>query len=516
MTGSRSLRLATALLFLPAFTHLFAQNPPLRGFDAYVVKALRDWGCPGLAIAVVKNDSVVFAKGYGERKLDSKLPVDERTIFGIASCTKAFTAASLAMLVDEGKIQWDDPVTKYLTGFQLYDPYVTREIRVQDLLCHRSGLPAFGGDLIWWGSTRNRDEILRRVQFVKQASSFRSHYAYQNIMFIAAGAIIPAVTGKSWSDFVTERILMPLGMNSSFASMPALESITNIATPHMRIDGKTQPIAWRNADNGAGAIGVNSNVLDLAQWIRLQLGRGTYQGKQLFSAGASEEMWSPQTIIPVTPPTPPLPAFLKSYFSAYGLGWALTEYRGRMLVRHYGETDGMSSVVALLPEENIGVVILTNLHTTSLHTALSYRIFDAYLGVKPEDWSALYLKIRYDEEEKARAEEERLQGLRVKTSQPSLPLSKYTGTYENAAYGTASVAEENQRLVVRLDASPTYVGDLEHWHFDTFLSRWRDPVAEKTLVSFSLNAEGEVQEMKLKVADFIDFGEYLFKRMKKE
>jgi hypothetical protein len=187
-----------------------------------------------------------------------------------------------------------------------------------------------------------------------------------------------------------------------------------------------------------------------------------------------------------------------------------------MLVRHYGETDGMSSVVALLPEENIGVVILTNLHTTSLHTALSYRIFDAYLGVKPEDWSALYLKVRYDDEEKARAEEKRLQGLRVKTSQPSLPLSKYAGTYENAAYGTASVAEENQKLVVRLDASPTYVGDLEHWHFDTFLSRWRDPVAEKTFVSFSLNAEGEVQEMKLKVADFIDFGEYLFKRMKKE
>jgi CubicO group peptidase (beta-lactamase class C family) len=504
------------LLALLSLSSLCAQQQPLRGFDAYVGKALRDWDCPGLAIAIVKSDKVVFTKGYGVRKAGSTTPVDAKTIFGIASCSKAFTAASLAMLVDEGKVKWDDAVTTYLPWFELYDPYVTRQITVRDLLCHRSGLPAFGGDLIWWGSTRSREETLQRVRFVKPASSFRSRYAYQNIMFIAAGQIIPSVTGKSWDDFVKEHIFGPLGMVSSSTSTRALEGVEDIATPHIRIDGKTQPIAWRNLDNGGPAAGINSNVLDMAQWIRLQLGRGTYEGKQLYTTTVAEDMWSPQTIVPITPPTPPLPAFLKPHLSAYGLGWGLTEYRNRLLVRHYGETDGMSSVVALLPEEKLGVVILTNLHTTSLHTALLYRILDSYLGTRPEDWSSMYLQIRNKEEEDARAEEKKHEDARVKTSQPSLPLNRYAGTYENEVYGTATVTDEDDKLVVRLDASPTYVGDLEHWHFDTFLSRWRDPVAGRTFVSFTLNDRGEAAEMKLKVANFIDFEEYVFKRSEKK
>jgi CubicO group peptidase (beta-lactamase class C family) len=505
-----------AFLALLTLGSVSAQQQPLRGFDAYVTKALRDWGCPGLSIAIVKNDKMVFAKGYGVRKAGEPTPVDTKTIFGIASCSKAFTAASLAMLVDEGKVKWDDPVTTYLPGFELYDPYVTRQIMVRDLLCHRSGLPAFGGDLIWWGSTRTREETLERVQYVKPASSFRSRYAYQNIMFIAAGQIIPSVTGKSWDDFVKERVFGPLGMVSSSTSSRALQGVEDIATPHMRIDGKTQPIAWRNLDNGGPAAGINSNVLDMARWIRLQLGRGTFEGTQLFSNTVANEMWSPQTIIPITPPAPPLPAFLKPHLSAYGLGWSLTEYRGRLLVRHYGETDGMSSVVAMLPEEKLGVVILTNLHTTSLHTALVYRIFDAYLGTRAEDWSSIYLQIRNKEEEDARAEEKKHEDARDKTSQPSLPLSRYAGTYENEVYGTATVAEGDGKLVVRLDASPTYIGDLEHWQFDTFLSRWRDPVAGRTFVSFMLNGRGEVAEMRLKVDNFIDFEEYVFKRSEKK
>ncbi len=516
MTTRTNHRLAVALVMfavLPWF-HLSAQPASLRGFDAYVNRALREWGCPGLAIAIVKNDSIVFAKGYGLRQIGNSAQVDEKTIFGIASCSKAFTAASIAMLVDEKKIKWDDPATKYLSGFQLYDPYVTRELTVRDLLAHRSGLPAFGGDLIWWGSTYSRDETLRRIRFVKPATSFRSRYAYQNIMFIAAGQVVSAVAREPWEEFVKERILVPLGMQSTSTSVKALQVVEDVATPHMRVDGKTRAIAWRNLDNGAPAAGINSNVLDMARWIRLQLGHGLFEGKRIFSSSVSEEMWSPQTIIPSSTPEPPLPAFLKGHFSAYGLGWSLGEYRGRYFVRHYGEDDGMSSVVGLLPEEKLGVVILTNLHVTSLHTALLYRIFDAFLKAKPEDWSSLYLKVRTTEELKAAAEEAEREKARVTNTQPSLPLSRYAGTFSNTTYGDATVIEEGGKLVVRLSASPTYIGDLEHWQHDTFLSRWRDPVAEKTFISFTLNAAGEVDEMKLKVADFIDFGEYLFTRAK--
>ncbi|MCX6134478.1 MAG: serine hydrolase [Ignavibacteriales bacterium] len=506
-----------ALLFIMlciGILDVHAQRLPLKGFDAYVQKALQDWGCPGLAIAIVKNDSVVFAKGYGVRQIGGTAAVDEKTIFGIASCSKAFTSASVAILADEKKIRWDDPVTKYLDGFQLYDPYVTREITVRDLLSHRSGLPAFGGDLIWWGSTHSREETLKRIRSVKPATSFRSRYAYQNIMFIAAGQVVSAVAGKPWEEFVRDRFFVPLGMHSSSTSVKALEGIGDIATPHMRVGGKTRAIAWRNLDNGAPAAGINSNVLDMARWIRLQLGHGTFERKQIFSSAVSEEMWSPQTIIASSTPEPPLPSFLKGRFNAYGLGWSLGEYRSRFFVRHYGEDDGMSSVVGLLPEEKLGVVILTNLHVTSLHTALLYRIFDAFLKARPEDWSALYLKVRTDAEAKAAAEDTVAEKARARHSQPSIPLSRYAGKYSNTTYGDATVNEEGGKLVVRLSASPTYIGDLEHWQYDTFLSRWRDPVAEKTLVSFTLNADGDVDEMKLKIADFIDFGEYLFKRSK--
>jgi CubicO group peptidase (beta-lactamase class C family) len=495
-----------------ALSTLLAQKAPLRGLDAYVINALKAWDCPGAAIAVVRNDSVIFVKGYGVRQKGGTAAIDANTIFGIASCSKAFTAAAVGVLVDEGKVKWNDPVLKFLPDFELSDPFVTRELTVRDLLSHRSGLPAFGGDLIWWGSTYNRDETLRRVRFVKPASSFRSQYAYQNIMFIAAGQVVASASGKSWEEFVQERFFGPLEMHSTSTSVTALRGIDNIATPHMRVDGKTQPIAWRNLDNGAPAAGINSNVVDMAKWIRLQLGRGTTQGKKFFSPAVAEEMWTPQTIQSNPVPTPPLPGFLRGHFRAYGLGWGISEYRGKYFVQHYGETDGMSSVVGILPEENLGVVILTNLHTTSLHTALLYRIFDAYLSSKPEDWAKHYLTIRSKGEENEKAGETRRRQERAKDSRPSLTLRQYAGTYSNTIYGEATVAEENGALVVRLSASPTYIGDLEHWHFDTFLSRWRDPVAEKTFVTFRLNSGGQVDEMKLKVADFIDFGEYTFKR----
>ena len=515
MTSARLLRIT----LLPVFVVIFfspatARQAPLPGLDEYVARALKNWECPGLAIGIVKGDEALHTKGYGVRKIGTSEAIDERTVFGIASCSKAFTATSIAMLVEEEKIKWNDPVANYLKGFQLYDPYVTREIAVRDLLCHRSGLPAYGGDFIWWGSSRSREETLNRIRFVKPASSFRSTYAYQNIMFLAAGQIIPVVTGKTWDEFVKERIFVPLGMSSSTTRFDDLKGVTDLATPHMRIEGKTVPIAWRNIDNGGPAASINSNVADLTQWMILHLGSGTYRGRKIFSPGVSHEMFSPQTIIPVTPPAPPLPAFLKPNFSAYGLGWSISEFRGRKIVRHYGETDGMSSVVALLPQEKLGVVILTNLHTTTLHTALLYRIFDGMLNAPTEDWSAHYLQLRKEAEDRDRDQEKQLRESRVKGTSPTHPLPEYTGTYRNTTYGDAMVVEENGRLVVRLIPSPTFVGDLDHWHYDTFRSKWRDPVAGTEFVTFRLDHSGRISEMILKVDNFIDYSEYAFQRVK--
>lgn len=278
-------RFAIWLLIIAAFGRVApARQDPLEGLDQYITEAMRSWEVPGLAIAIVKDDRVLLAKGYGVRKLGDPAPVNEHTLFAIGSASKAFTAASIAMLVDEGKLKWDDPVTNYLPGFQLFDPYATRELTVRDLLCHRSGLER--ADLLWYGSAFGREEILRRIRYLKPSWSFRSRFGYQNIMFLAAGQIIPAITGKSWDDFVKERLFAPLGMSSSNTSVRDLARSDNSATPHAKIEGKVEPIAWRNIDNVAPAGSINSSAADMAQWIRLNLNWGKFNDKQLISSGA--------------------------------------------------------------------------------------------------------------------------------------------------------------------------------------------------------------------------------------
>lgn len=255
----------------------YSQTELLKGLNDYIVKSMRDWETPGLALAVVRNDSVIFAKGYGVRKKGETAPVTPKTIFAIASTTKAMTAACLGMLVDEGKMKWDDPVTKYLPWFQLSDPYVTRELTVRDLLCHRSGLAR--GDNLWYLSPYSREEVLRRVRFLKPAWSFRSRYGYQNIMFLAAGEMIPSVTSKSWDDFIAERLFKPLGMTRTNTSIKYLAGLDDVATPHDKIDTVMQPVRWPNFDNVGSAGAVNSCVEDMAQWVRMNLGNGMSGGR---------------------------------------------------------------------------------------------------------------------------------------------------------------------------------------------------------------------------------------------
>jgi CubicO group peptidase (beta-lactamase class C family) len=484
-------RLSMLVLMLLLTVQIAFAQAPGADFDEYVNKAIKDWGVPGVAIAIVKDDKIVFAKGFGVRELNKPEPVDQLTIFAIGSSSKAFTAASLAILVDQAKIKWDDPATKYLPGFQLFDPYSTRELTVADLLSHRSGLAR--GDMLWYASEHDRDEVLRRVRYLKPSWSLRSRFGYQNIMFLAAGQIIPSVTGKTWDDFLRERIFTPLNMKSTSTSIKAFAGSANVASPHSKIEDKVRAVAWRNIDNIAPAGSINSNVQDMAQWIRFNLGEGMYEKQRVLSAGSIKAMQTPLSIVGLDGPRGSL--YPEAHFLTYGLGWFLSDYRGRKLVEHGGAIDGMRAQVGMIPEEKLGLVVLSNLNGNTLPHALMYKILDFYLKAPERDWSSEFMKSEKRLEELAKAAEKKAEAERVTGTSPSLALEKYAGKFESDMYGVTKVALENQKLVIRF--GPNFTGDLEHWHYDTFRVKWRDPVQGKGFVNFKLNAKGKADVLSL-------------------
>jgi CubicO group peptidase (beta-lactamase class C family) len=422
--------------------------------------------------------------------LGESTPVTEHTLFAIASCSKAFTAAALAMLVDEGKIKWDDPVTKHLPSFAIDDPYVTHELTVRDLICHRSGLERH--DWVWLGSATSRDEVLQRLHHARPSWSLRSRYGYQNMLYVVAGQIIPAVTGQSWDEFVKLRIFLPLGMTRSNTSIKASGGAEDKATPHLKILERVTPVTYMNVDQIGPAGSVNSCVADLAKWLRLQLGLGNCNGQRLLTTAAVQEMQTPQTLVrrealmaQLTP---------EAHFVAYGLGWVLRDYRGRLICQHGGALRGMRSEVALVPEENLGVVVLTNLSPDLLQEALAQRIIDAYLGAPVRDWSAEFLAIQKGLEQERKNKEAKEEKERTAGTKLSLPLDRYAGVYQSELYGEMKVTHENGRLALYF--GPDYSADLEHWQHDTFRATDRLD-KHKMLISFTLGTGGKIAELKL-------------------
>jgi len=482
------------------------QSAPLTGLEEYIEKARQDWKIPGMAVAIIKDDKIVYAKGFGVRKLGDPAPVDEKTLFAIGSSSKAFTSASLAILVDEGKLKWDDPVTKYLPEFELYDPYVTRELTIRDLLTHRSGLER--GDFLWYGTDNSRDEILRRARFLKPSWSLRSRFGYQNLMYLAAGQVVARVSGMSWDDFVRTRIFAPLGMNESSTSIKAFKPGGNVSQPHAEVDDKVQSIPWREIDNIGPAGSINSNVVEMAQWVRLQLGQGTLDGKNVFSAATSKEMHTPQTIIRLDGQYPMM--YPEAHFFAYGFGWFLSDFKGKKLVEHGGAIDGMRAEVALIPEEKLGVVVLTNLNGSLVGNTLVYRIIDAYLGQPQKDYSGDLLKAYGPLLAQAQAAQKKADAERVMGTKPSLDIAKYAGTYTNELYGTVKIAYENEQL--KFQFGPAFTSTLEHWNYDTFQATFFTAGTSRTPVSFTLNPQGKVDSLILGLTS----REYPFKRMPDE
>lgn len=461
---------------------------PMAGYDQYVTDAMKQWKVPGLAIAVVRGDSMVFAKGYGVRTVGDPAPVDPETMFAIGSASKAFTGALVEMLVDDGRIALDGRVSDYLPWFELYDPYTTREATVRDLFLHRTGV--VGGNSLWYGTSLSREDIVRAMRRLPPTVGFRSQFHYQNLMYIAAGEVIGQVAGQSWDELIKARLFAPLGMTRSNTSVRDLAGRPNVATPHAEFGGVVTPIPYRNIDNAGPAGSINSTVVDVAKWLRLWLGGGTFAGKRLLSEEMVREAIRPQ----FTVDDPDMIARLGSpNFLGYGLGWFVQDFRGRRLVNHGGNIDGMAAMVTFIPEEKLGVVILTNMNQSDVTIPLIANLYDRLLGVTPpKDYNAEY-RAAWEDYERRHA---RPSPVRVEGTQPSLPLASYVGVYRDNFLGTATVSlAEGGKLVVHYDASPTAIGELTHWHFDSFVATMKDPMLGKIPVTFQLGADGRVAGM---------------------
>jgi CubicO group peptidase (beta-lactamase class C family) len=468
---------------------------PLAGFDAYVTQAVKDWNVPGLEVAVVKDDSTVFARGYGVRALGTHDSVNTHTLFALGSTTKAFTALSMALMVDAGKLGWDDPVAAHVPGFLLDEPYVTHELTIRDLLTHELGFP--DPDYLWYGNDQTLAEMIRRLRYQPAKTSFRSSFAYNNVGYALAGWIAGRANGSSWKDLVRSRILKPLGMEETVLDGPELKGKTNVTRPHDFSHDTLRALpasAQQLVDPIAPAGSMYSNVLDVARWMRFLLDSGRVNGKRLVSDTAFAELMRPQVLVP-SDEFYPTARLTKPNFAAYGMAWFLEDYRGEKIVFHTGSIDGLVAIVGLIPARRLGVVVLANRDHAELRHALMYRVFDAYLGGPQRDWSAdmraMYRKLQ----DSSKVKEKEAEAKRVRDTKPSLPLAQYAGSYVDSLYGTVSVKLERDHLV--LAPSEFLTADLEHWNYDTFQAHYRNWWIKPSMVTFQLAPDGSVATLDL-------------------
>ncbi len=462
--------------------------------DQYIKKVQQDWEVPGIAVAVVQGDKVLLSRGYGVCDINTKQPVDDQTLFAIASNSKAFTAAAVGILVDEGKLNWDDRVIKHLPNFQMPDPWTTREMTVRDLLCHRSGMDTFSGDLLWYDTNYTPDQIIERIRFLKPVSSFRSRYGYQNLMYITAGKIIEKASGQSWAEFVRDRILQPLGMSRTTTTIKDIKD--NYASPHNKSAGTVlRALPLGDVDNSWGACGLNASVSDLAKWMQMQLAAGKVGDKQIISDKQLHNMWQPWMVLQQPPEAPRQP--MKN-FQAYGLGYFLMDWYGHKVVNHSGGLDGMISQLAIVPSLNLGVVVLTN-SESSASRFIRDRVLECFMGVAERPDRSGDALAKFQEGEKKKAETQAQQDANRKTdTTTTVPLAELAGTFRSDLYGDVVVALENDHLVLKMLPAANFVADLEHWQYNTFVIRWRSSVKynfPRGFATFTIDANGKPSQL---------------------
>lgn len=441
--------------------------------DGLVATAMQRFQIPGIAVGVIKDGELVFAKGYGVREFGKPDPVSASTLFGIASNTKAMTAAAIAILVDEGVLDWDDKVTDWLPDFRMYDAWVGEEFTIRDLLTHRSGLPLGAGDLLWFGNPiATRHDVVTAMQHLRPVTSFRTRFAYNNLAYIVAGEVVSAASGTAWENFVEERIFTPLGMPACKAVRSHLPEGVDEAAPHVLVDGMLKVAEFTLSEPASSAAAVQCNIEGMAKWVAMQLDEGDLPGGgELFSEARHNEMWSPETNLPVNARAR---QDSRTHFSAYGLGWFLTDRDGRLRVSHTGGLLGMTTQTTLIPEEELGVLVFTNQMDGGAMRAITNQILDAYLGREPRDWVEIIGDQGDERRARAAAEIARARDERPAEIGATVPPSTYAGTYTDAWYGEVRIFLRDGVLRFSALRTPAFKGRLEHFSVNTFIVRWDD------------------------------------------
>jgi CubicO group peptidase (beta-lactamase class C family) len=455
----------------------------LKGFPEFVEKLRQEWEVPGLAVGIVKDGKLIFAQGFGYRDVEKELPVTPKTLFAIGSCSKAFTAMAVAMLVEEGKVKWDEPVRTYLPDFTLYDEYATLHMTPRDLVCHRSGLPRHDG--VWYGSSATRDEIFHRLAYLEPTEDLRDVWQYNNLMFMTAGYLVGKVSGTSWEKFTRARILDPLGMKRSNFSVTDSQKDEDFSQPYALKDDKVEKVPFRNIDNIGPAGSINSCAEEMAGWLILNLGKGKFGEEQVVSESQAGGLHTPQMVIRS------LGEYEESFMPAYAMGWLVGHYRGYQLLAHGGGIDGFISQVSFMPRQNIGVVVLTNLAPNSATSSIMFNAYDRLLGLPEIDWNArAQEQWKKAQEAQKKAKEDRFAGRKEGTT-PSHPLADYAGKYGNPGYGEAEIVLDGERLKVTYNSLSTY---LEHFHYDVFIAADDSDYAGSKL-TFVLDDKGDVEKV---------------------
>ncbi len=474
--------------------------PPISQLEETFAEAFQLWNVPGAAVGLMKEGQILSARGYGVKEKGKDSPVDIETNFAIGSNTKAFTAACIGKLVEEGKLGWDDKVIEYLPDFAVYDPWVTKEVTIRDILSHRIGVSDV--ERFLYNTAYSNSEVVHRLRYVQPSVPFRSDFRYSNIAFMVAGEILRAVTGECWETLVKKNIFNPLGMKRSTTNFVDVQNLENVTSPHVsgdtgllsihaRILDPVHPIPWYDFGSQAAG-GITSNVADMLKWIEMFLGKGTYQGNVILNPETVEMMTRPTNLIQSLSGSMAAIAAMNAEinFWAYGLGWFIFDYKGRKLVFHSGQVQGMISLSGFVPQDNLGFVILTNANVSLIQIALCLTICDFFLGGTRNDWSAgchqMVMQLRQSEEEHM----QRLIASQKKEDQPTLPLIEYTGTYDHEYFGEHTITLEGDCLVLRFP--PGFAGSLEHWQGNEFLIHWRDDPFEGGFLTFSFDEKNRV------------------------
>ncbi|MDZ4716423.1 MAG: serine hydrolase [Cytophagales bacterium] len=468
----------------------------VKEFDAYTQSALRQWEVPGAAVAVIKDGKVIYKKGFGVADITTSQPVNTETLFSIGSTTKAMTAVCLGMLVDEGKIKWDDPVSAHLPELKLYDPFVTRELKIRDLLIHDSGVG--NTDFLWGMMDISEDEILKRMQLVQPSYSFRAGFIYQNIFYVAAGKVIEKITGKPWEVFFQERIFKPLGMSRTCAKTAHIKD-ENYTRPHYKLEGKIEVIGVMNVDAVGAAGSVWSSISDMAAWTLCMLDSSKYAGGRLLHPSTWAEMFKPQTLVTAAA-FYPTARLTKPQWTTYGLGWFQHDYKGHKINFHTGSLPGLTAIHGQLPDQKLAIYVLGNYDHAEVRHALMYKAFDHFALGGARDWSSEFLTLYTGITDSQKNEEAKREAMHVTGTNPTVALSAYAGTYTDPLYGELVVQEEGTGLKLTVNNFERAL--LDHANYDTFYVLWEKKWFGKATASFRLGTAGKVENVSLAGMEF--------------